>query len=85
MCTSTNVNNIVYPCKICHVNVNYKDPAAQSDVCQPWVYIKCNKFNHIAYKYNQIYCGSKIFPFGTPTNKDFIPSITNSLTIRYQE
>ena len=28
MCISKNVNNIVYPCKICHVNINNKDSAA---------------------------------------------------------
>ena len=38
-----NVNNIVYPCKICHLNVNNKDSVAQCDICQSWVYMKCNK------------------------------------------
>ena len=40
MCISTNANNIVYPGKICHVNVNNKDSAAQCDICQSWVHIK---------------------------------------------
>ena len=39
----TNVNNIVYPCKIYHLNVNNKDSVAQCDICQSWVYMKCNK------------------------------------------
>ena len=72
MCISKNVNNIVYPCKICHVSVNNKDSAVQC-------VIKCNKLNHINYKYLQgsnepwycLSCCSKIFPFGTLTNKDF--------------
>ena len=90
MCISNNVNNIVYPCKICRINVNNKDSAAQCDICQSWVHINCNKLNHIDYKYLQgskepwycLSCCSKIFPFGTLTNKDFIPSIIipNSLS-----
>ena len=89
MCISNNVNNIVYPCKICHIIVNNKDSAAQCDIYQSWVHIKCNKLNHIDYKYLKgssepwycLSCCSKIFPFGTLTNKDFIPStVTNSLT-----
>ena len=39
MCISKNVNNIVYPSKICHV----KDSAAQCDISQSWVHTKCNK------------------------------------------
>ena len=53
MCISRNVNNIVYPCKICHLNVINKDSAAQCDICQSWVHIKCNKLNHIDYEYLQ--------------------------------
>ena len=89
MCISKNANNIVYPCKVCHVNVNNKDSAAQFDICQSWVHIKCNKLNHIDYKYLQgsyepWYCLSRcseIFPFGTLTNKDFFPSISSSLSL----
>ena len=87
MCISKNINNIVYPYKICHVNVNNRDSAAQCDICQSWVHIKYNKLNHIDYKYLEgsnepwycLSCCSKIFSFGTLTNKDFIPSISNSL------
>ena len=88
MCISRNVNSIVYPCKICHLNVNNKDSAAQCDISQSWVHVKCNKLNHIDYKYLQgsnepwycLSCCSKVFPFGTLTNKDFLPSITNYLS-----
>ena len=81
-----NVNNIVYPCKICHVNINNKDSAAQCNNCQSWVHMKCNNLNHIDYKYLQgsndpwyyLSCCSNIFPFGTQTNKDFISSITTT-------
>ena len=30
-----NVNNIVYPCKICNVSVNNKDSTAQCDIFSP--------------------------------------------------
>ena len=90
MCIPIYVNNIVYYCKICHVNVNNKESAAQCNICQSWVYIKCNKLNHIDYKYLQgstdpwhcLSCCNNILPFGTQTNKDFISSIatTNSFS-----
>ena len=86
MCIPINVNNIVYPCKICHVNVNNKHSAAQWDTCQSWIHMKCNKLNHIDYKHLQglhdtwycLSCCSNIFTFGTKTNKDFISSITTT-------
>ena len=53
MCIPINVNNIVYSCNICYVNVNNKDSAAQCDICQSSVNMKCNKLNHIDYKYLQ--------------------------------
>ena len=34
MCISINANNIVYSCKIFHVNVNNKDSAAQCNIFQ---------------------------------------------------
>ena len=79
-----NLNNIVYHCNICHVNISNKDSAAQCDIYQSWVHMKCNKLNHIDYKYLQgsndpcycLPCCSKIFCFGTLTNKDAISSIT---------
>ena len=94
MCIPKNVNNIVYPCEICHININNKDSAAQCDICQSWVHVKCNKLNHIDYKYLQgsneprwcLSCCSKIFPFGTLTNKKFHPFHNKlSRSTRYQE
>ena len=66
-----------------NINVTNKDSAVQFDICQPWVHMKCNKLNHIDYKYLQgsnepwycLSCCSSIFPFGTLTNRDFVPSI----------
>ena len=89
MCISRNVNNIVYPYKICHLNVTNKYSAAQCDIFLSWVHIKCNKLNHIDYKYLQgsnepwyfLSCCSNIFAFGTLTNRDFILSITNTLSL----
>ena len=43
MCISKNINNIIYSCEVCHVNVNNKDSAAQCNICQLWVHLKCNK------------------------------------------
>ena len=79
MCIPKNINNIVYPCEICHININNKNSAAQCDICQSWVHVKCNKFKHVDYKYLQgsnkpwycLSCCSKIFPFGTLANKEF--------------
>ena len=73
------------------LNISNKDSAAQCNICQSWVHMKCNKLNHIDYKYLQgsndpwycLSCCSKIFPFGTLTNKDFISTIiiaTNSFS-----
>ena len=83
-----NVNNIVYLCKICHVNVTKKDFAAQRDLRQSWVHMKCYKLNHIDYKYLQgsndlcycLSCCSKIFRFGTLATNVSIFSITNSFS-----
>ena len=36
---------------MCHVNINNKDSAAQYNICQSWVDIKCNKINYIDYRY----------------------------------
>ena len=83
MCVSSS-SNIVFPCKICNININNKDSVFQCD-SQFWIDIKCNKLNHIDYKYLQgsndrwycISCCDEIFPFGTLTNKNFL-SLANS-------
>ena len=78
MCVSSN-SNIVFPCKICKINNKNKDSAVQCGICQFWIHIKCNKLDHIDYKYIQgsndpwycISCCDKI-PFGTLTNNNFL-------------
>ena len=73
---------------MCHLNINNKDSVAQCDICQSWVHMKYNKPNYVNCKYLQssndpwycLSCCSKIFPFGTLTNKDFFSSITNSFS-----
>ena len=90
MCIPINVNYGIYPCKICHVNVNNKDSAAQCDSCQSWVHMKCNNHNHIHYKYLQgsndpwyfFSCCSNIFPFGTQTNTLSLPSRQQTLSFK---
>ena len=77
---NTSTSNIVFPsCNISEKSVSDKDHAIQCDICQAWIHLKCNKLNHIDYKYFQVsrnpwfclYCCSSIFPFGFLTSKDF--------------
>ena len=82
MCVPSN-SNIAFPSKICNININNKDRAVQCDICQFWIHIKCNKLNHIDYKYLQgsndpwycISCCDEILPFGTLTNKNFLSTV----------
>ena len=46
MCVSSN-SNIIFLCKICNTNIKDTDSAAQCDICQFWIHIKCNNLNHI--------------------------------------
>ena len=83
MCISSN-SNITFPCKICNTNINSTDSAAQYDICQFWIHMKCNNLNHIDYKYLQgsndlsfcIPCCNEIFPFRTLANKNFLSMMT---------
>ena len=53
MCLSSN-SNLVFPCKMCNTNIKDTDSAAQGDICQFWIPMKCNYLNHIThYKYLQ--------------------------------
>ena len=66
-------SNITLLCKICSTNIKDTDSAAQGDIYQCWIHMKCNNLNHINYKYLQgsndpwfcISCCNEIFPFGT--------------------
>ena len=79
MCISSN-SNITFPCKTCNTNIKDTDSAAQCDICQFWIQMKCNNLNHVDYKYLQgsndpWFCNSccnEIFPFGTLANKNFL-------------
>ena len=74
-------SNITFPCKICNTKINDTDSAAQCDISQFWIYMKCNNLNHIDYKYLQgsndpwfcILCCNEIFPFGTLGSKNLVP------------
>ena len=37
----------------CNISVTDKDDDIQCDICQAWIHLKCNKLNHIDYKYLQ--------------------------------
>ena len=59
-----------------------KDDAIQCDIYHAWVHLKCNKLNHIGYKYLQVSsdswfclcCCNPIFPLGFSTHKGFSSS-----------
>ena len=80
MCISSN-SNVTFPCKICNTN-NIKDinNAAQCNICQFWIHMKCNNQNHIDHKnleesYYPWFCISycnEIFSFETLANKKFL-------------
>ena len=78
-------SNTVFPRKICNTNIKDTNSAAQCDICQFWIHMKCDNLNHIDYKYLQgssdswfcISCCNDIFPFGILTNKNFLSTISN--------
>ena len=51
MCSET--NNPKFPCRHCAKNVHDKDKAVQCDLCDYWIYIKCNNLNYLDYRYLQ--------------------------------
>ena len=78
--TSTSRNtNIAFPCKLCNKNINDSDAAIQSDICQFWVHLRCNKLNLVDHKYLQgstdcwfhLSCCSIILPTVNLTEKHF--------------
>ena len=79
MCFSSNFNMTIL-CKTCDTNIKNTDSAAQCDICQFWIHIRCNNLNHIDSKYLQgsndpcfcITCCNEIFPFGTLRNKNIL-------------
>ena len=82
-----NINHLKFPCRICAKNVHDKNKAVQCDLCELWIYIKCNKLNYLDYRYPQncdeswycIDCWSTIFPFNSlPSNKNFLACCTNT-------
>ena len=81
---NASTSNIVFPsCNSCEKSVSDKHDAIQCDICQNWIHLKCNKLNHIDYKYLQgssdpwfcLYCCSLIFPFRILTKKDFLSTL----------
>ena len=83
-------SNIIFPsCNICEKIISDKDDAIQCGICQVWIHLKCNKLNHIGYKFIQgssdpwfcLYCCSSIFPFGFLTNKDFSSTLLYSRNV----
>ena len=82
-----NITHPTFPCRICVKNVSDKDKAVQCDLCELWVYIKCNTINYLDHRYLQnsneswycIECCSTIFPFNSlSSNKNFLACCTNT-------
>ena len=83
-------SNIIFPsCNICEKIISDKDDAIQCGICQVWIHLKCNKLNHIGYKFIQgssdpwfcLYCCSSVFPFGFLTNKNFSSALLYSRNV----
>ena len=53
MMTGGDTNNPKIPCRNCAKNIHHKDKAAQCDLCEHWIHIKCNNLNYLDYKYLQ--------------------------------
>ena len=82
-----NINCPKFPCKICAKNVQEKDKALQCELCELWIYIKCNNLNYLDYRYLQncdeswycIECCSTILPFDSlSSNKNSLAWCTNT-------
>ena len=76
MCIPINVSNIVYPCEICHVNINNMIKTLQLNVIFVslgfmWNVNKLNHINYYKYLHSSndpwycLSCCSNIFPFAT--------------------
>ena len=74
-------------CKICAKSVSENVKAVQCDLCELWVYIKCNNLNYLDYRYLQnndeswyyIECCCTIFPFNSLfSKKNFLVCCTNT-------
>ena len=84
--TCSNTNKSKFPCRTCAKNVHDKDKAVQCDLCEHWSHIKCNNLNYLDYRYLQtcneplhcIECCSKIFPFNSLCDKNFLACCTNT-------
>ena len=70
-----------FSCRICAKNMHDKDKAAQWELCEFWIHIKCNNLNYLDYTYLQncdeswycIECRSSVFPFNSlSSNKNFL-------------
>ena len=82
-----NISHPKFPCRICAKNVHDKDKAVQCDLCELWIYIKCNNLNYLDYRYLQncdeswyfTECCSTIFPFNSlSSNKNFLACCTST-------
>ena len=91
--SSINKGEPIFHCKLCPKNVTDNDNAILCDLCQTWVYIKCNHLNYMDYKYLQycnkpwycLSCTNTFFLFGNLNNQNFLNFIGNNNTITSSE
>ena len=82
-----NVNYPKFPFRTYAKNVHDKGKAVQCDLCEFWIYIKCDNLNCLDYRYLQncdeswycIECCSSIFAFNSLlSNKNFLACCTST-------
>ena len=44
-----NINHPKFPCRVCAKSVHDKEKAVQCDLCELWIYIKCNNLNYFEF------------------------------------
>ena len=79
-------SSVTFTCKIFYTNIKDTDNAAQYNICQFWIHMKCNNQNHIDHKNLQgsnypwfcISCCNEIFSFETLANKKILSMMVNS-------
>ena len=74
---------IKYPCKVCNKTVAKSHNAIQSDLCDMWVHVKCDKINLQTYRFLQqcqaqwfcCKCPRNIMPFGNITDHELFQTL----------
>ena len=81
--TAIDLSNVTFPCGVCLKTVNQNHNAVLCDICNNWIYIKCNYLNKKDYKKLQnsnetffcIQCMKDVCPFSTLNDNEFFTSV----------